>query len=69
MDPSMLMGFLVRDEEDWRSWKKLVSEAHGKPIIHIFDKQPANTGSPVERQSAVDEVETFDDDDDTEVGD
>ena len=47
-----------------------MSEVQGKAIIHVFDKQPAGVGQGVERDSALDEVETFDDDDDdvTEKG-
>ncbi|KAL9114150.1 MAG: hypothetical protein Q9227_001922 [Pyrenula ochraceoflavens] len=70
MDPSMLIGFLIRDEDDWSLWKKSISDVQGKPIIHVFDKEPASIAQGVERESALDEVETFDDEDDdaTETG-
>lgn len=71
MDPSMLIGFLIRDEDDWYSWKRNVLEVQGKPIIHVSDKEPSAAGEGVERQGAVDEVEVLDDEDDddkTEVG-
>lgn len=65
VDPSMLIAFLIRSEEDWSNWKRSVNEVQGKKIVHIADKDPSatyNTG--VEREGAIDEVETFDDDDD-----
>ena len=70
MDPSMLMGFLIRDENDWEDFKTRVSEVRGKKIVNIFKSEPPNPGQ-TERKEAVDEVETFDDEDDegTEKGD
>jgi cysteine protease ATG4 len=64
MDPSMLIGFLIRDEEDWKDWRRRVSDVPGKAVIHVGDKQPTPTDSSQERQSAIDEVETFDTEDD-----
>lgn len=59
----MLIAFLIRDEPDWRSWRRSVTEFHGKPIVHIADQEPVLHGQGVEREGAIDEVETFDDDD------
>ncbi|GAB7337384.1 hypothetical protein MBLNU457_g2731t1 [Dothideomycetes sp. NU457] len=78
MDPSMLLGFLIRDEDDWKSWRASVSEPgpigpegkRGKPIVHIHDHEPQYTSANVsgsaegERREAVDEVESCDEDDD-----
>lgn len=67
----MLMGFLIRDEDDWNAWKRNVLEVQGKPIIHVSDREPSAAGNGAERKGAVDEVETLDDEDDddhTEVG-
>jgi cysteine protease ATG4 len=64
MDPSMLIGFLIRDEADWKDWRTRISAVPGKAVIRVGDKQPAATGSSQERQSAIDEVETFDTEDD-----
>lgn len=74
MDPSMLMGFLIRDEQDWEDWKKRLSEVRGKKIVNVYPKEPPIPGQTTERKEAVDEVETFDDeedeaDDKTEKGD
>jgi cysteine protease ATG4 len=70
MDPSMLIGFLVRDEDDWHNWRQNVSSAQGKAIIHIADKDPVASRTSGERDAAIDEVESFDedeDDDDTTI--
>jgi cysteine protease ATG4 len=65
MDPSMLIGFLVRNEAEWHAWRQHVSETPGKAIIHVMDKEPPQAGgSSTERESAIDEVETFDTEDD-----
>lgn len=73
MDPSMLLGFLIRDEKDWADWKRRVAEVRGKTIVRVYDKAPPGDGQTKEREGAVDEVETFDDTEDeedrlTEVG-
>jgi cysteine protease ATG4 len=63
----MLIAFLIRDEEDWRNWREAVNYVQGKTIIHIADREPALHGMGVEREGAVDEVETFDDEDDDDT--
>lgn len=61
MDPSMLIGFLIRDEEDWRDWRRSVKHVQGKAIIHVSDHDPvAQMG---EHGGAIDQVETLSDDD------
>lgn len=68
MDPSMLLGFLVRSKEEFEEWRKAVSEMPGKAIIHIHETEPKYTTGN-ERAGAVDEVETLDetlDDEDDE---
>ncbi|KAJ5772039.1 Peptidase C54 [Penicillium odoratum] len=68
MDPSMLIGFLIKDEADWTDWKQRVKSSPGKPIIHILtgetqlDKEYQGPG----RKAAVDEVEALDDSDEME---
>ncbi|KAJ5219781.1 Peptidase C54 [Penicillium chermesinum] len=62
MDPSMLIGFLIRDETDWVDWKQRVRSSPGKPIIHILaGDAPVHQG--LGREGAVDEVEALDDSD------
>ncbi|KAE8548067.1 hypothetical protein EYB25_009860 [Talaromyces marneffei] len=69
MDPSMLVGFLIRDENDWIDWKRRIAssrEGNGKAIIHIIDTESVPTPT-MEREAALDEVEALDDDDDSEL--
>lgn len=63
MDPSMLLGFLVKDERDFQKWKDEICSAKYKTIIHVSDSQPTLPNVRyILRDSAVDEVEAFDDD-------
>jgi cysteine protease ATG4 len=64
MDPSMLIGFLIKDEADWEDWKQKIHEVKGKAIVHVYAKEPPVPGETKEREGAVDEVETFDDEED-----
>lgn len=64
MDPSMLIAFLFRNEEEWKSWRRSVSEAPGKAIFHVADSQTQGTGVGNEREAALDEVETLDEEQD-----
>ncbi|KAI4118711.1 MAG: hypothetical protein LQ345_001277 [Seirophora villosa] len=66
MDPSMLIGFLIRNKEDWGLWRRSVSEVQGKPVVHIADKEPVMDGQEAHRQSTVYDVETLDEDEDDE---
>lgn len=63
MDPSMLISFLIRDEADWRNWKKGVVSVQGKAIVHVAQSEPPPHPG-VEREEAIDEVESFDEHDD-----
>jgi cysteine protease ATG4 len=64
MDPSMLIGFLIRNEEDWRLWRKGITDVPGKAIVHVADKEPPLSGQGTERASAIDEVEVLDTEED-----
>ncbi|GAB7361285.1 hypothetical protein MBLNU230_g1345t1 [Neophaeotheca triangularis] len=58
LDPSMLLGFLVRSEEDLRSWRAVLEGLPGKAVVHFHEKEAGyEVGS--ERPGAVDEVETW----------
>ena len=57
----MLIGFLIRDENDWEDWKRRIREVKGKSIVQVYEREPPAPGTK-ERKEAVDEVETFDDD-------
>ncbi|KAI1370272.1 cysteine protease ATG4 [Hypoxylon crocopeplum] len=65
MDPSMLIGFLIRDEEDWRDWRRSVKHVQGKAIIHVSDHDP--TAHMNESGGPIDDVETLSDDDDEDT--
>jgi cysteine protease ATG4 len=67
MDPSMLIAFLIRDEKDWKDWRRAVQEVQGKAVIHVADTDPALHVMGVERDTAIDEVESFDDSDDDTI--
>lgn len=60
----MLIAFLIQSEDDWNNWKRAVNKAQGKRIVHIAERDPALYSLGVERDGAIDEVESFDDDDD-----
>lgn len=66
MDPSMLMSFLIKDEADWQDWKRRLNEVPGKKIVNVYAREPPVPGVTVEREEAVDEVQTFDDEEDAE---
>lgn len=61
MDPSMLLGFLIKDEDDWKDWKKRIELGQGKSILHILSEMQPDCGNG--RQGALDEVEALDDSD------
>ncbi|KKA29287.1 hypothetical protein TD95_002523 [Thielaviopsis punctulata] len=42
MDPSMLIGFLIRDENEWRDWRAGLKHVQGRPVISVFDTNPMN---------------------------
>ncbi|KAL8654698.1 MAG: hypothetical protein Q9210_001344 [Variospora velana] len=69
MDPSMLIGFLIRDRDDWDLWRRSVSQVQGKPVVHVADKEPVMDGQEARRQSTVYDVETLDDDEDDRCDD
>ena len=58
----MLIGFLIKDEDDWRDWKERVCRGTCKPIIHVFDRSPSLSARGPGREEALDEVEALDDD-------
>jgi cysteine protease ATG4 len=65
----MLIGFLIRDEDDWDMWKSAVKHVQGKAIINVSTRDPATGTTAGARAAAIDEVETLsDEDDDTILG-
>jgi cysteine protease ATG4 len=69
MDPSMLIGFLIRSEDDWTEWRRCVKHVQGKAIIHVADRDPRLLGADGldGRAGAIDEVEPLSDDDDDTI--
>lgn len=63
----MLIAFLIRDEDEWKDWRQAVQEVQGKAVIHVADKEPTLRGVGTEREGAIDEVETFDDEEDDDT--
>ncbi|THW92388.1 hypothetical protein D6D15_03189 [Aureobasidium pullulans] len=68
VDPSMLLGFLIRDESDWDAWKAAIQSPPPtgfKSIVHIYDTEPslggdASTEADFERAMA--DVQSCDED-------
>lgn len=60
MDPSMLLAFLVTSEAEYDAWKEGVQSVQGKCVVHVQEREPAPRGQ--EREGAVDEVESWDED-------
>lgn len=58
MDPSMLIAFLITSQQDYEDWKEGVRSVQGKSVVHVQDKEPAPRGQ--EREGAIDEVESWD---------
>jgi cysteine protease ATG4 len=63
----MLIAFLIQSEDEWKNWRRAVQEVQGKAVIHVADKDPALHGLGAERDGAIDEVESFDDEDDDDT--
>lgn len=59
----MLIAFLIKDLAEWRSWRRDICKTSGKPIVRISDQEPLSPGQANVREAAVDEVATFDDED------
>lgn len=58
MDPSMLIGFLIKDKEDWRKWRKNIGAVVGKPVVHIADAEPVSPDNK-EQLGTIYEVEAL----------
>lgn len=60
----MLIAFLIRDMDDWKTWREAITKIPGKPIIHIADKEPNMHIQGAEKENAIDDVEIFDENED-----
>ncbi|BFZ59040.1 Cysteine protease atg4 [Saitoella coloradoensis] len=39
VDPSMLVGYLIRDEPSWEAFKTSL-QGKGKKVVHVYDREP-----------------------------
>ncbi|KAJ5469438.1 cysteine protease atg4 [Penicillium diatomitis] len=62
MDPSMLIGFLIKDDADWVDWKNRLQSTPGNPIVQLTTEEPP-MHAVHGRMEALDEVEVLDDSD------
>lgn len=68
----MLLGFLIRNEQDWKTWRTAVTKkpdaqtdgGKSSSVIHVHDFEPTLSGGDGrgERAEAVDEVQSCDED-------
>lgn len=60
VDPSMLIGFLIRSEEEWLQWRRSIKHVQGKAVISVTDRTavPSVSSNP---GGLVDEVEALSD--------
>ena len=66
MDPSMLIGFLIRSEDEWVQWRRSIKHVQGKTVISVTDRAVSSIApSP---GGLVDEVEALSDDDEEDDG-
>ncbi|PMB70247.1 putative cysteine protease ATG4 [Beauveria bassiana] len=59
----MLIGFIIRSEEEWKEWRCGIKYVQGKAIIHVADCDPRLQNKPEGREGAIDEVQVLSDDD------
>ncbi len=70
MDPSMLIGFLIRDEDDWDLWKSSVKHVQGEGYNQRCTSRSCLWAWDPAGQEPSTSVETLSDDDsDTTAGD
>ena len=61
----MLIAFLIRDQADWEEWRRGISSVRGKAVIYIA-KSECVLHPAAEREEAIDEVESFDENEDND---
>jgi len=69
MDPSMLLGFLIRDEADWINWKAAIEATPPTRIVHVYKEEPSLSGDAIEAgfERAVLEVQSCDEDEEDDA--
>lgn len=63
MDPSMLIGFLIRSKKDWHEWRRSITEVKGKPVIHVSNREPLLESQGTDYRNAIDDIEILDNED------
>ena len=63
----MLIGFLIKDEDDWDMWKSAIKHVQGKSIITVSPHDPERGPGAGTRAEAIDEVETLSDEEEEET--
>lgn len=56
----MLLGFLIKDAEDWKRWRTMNKDIMGKPVVHVADNEPVPLDNDFDQRTTVDAVEAFD---------
>ncbi|KEQ69484.1 hypothetical protein M436DRAFT_13319, partial [Aureobasidium namibiae CBS 147.97] len=64
MDPSMLLGFLIRDEADYNDWKAAIEATPPTRIVHVYKEEPSLSGDATDAdfERAVLDVQSCDED-------
>jgi len=55
----MLIGFLMRNEDDWKDWKRRLGNIDGMAPVTLLGEKQDSAGISAERASAIDEVESI----------
>lgn len=69
MDPSMLLGFLIRDEADYNDWKAAIEATPPTRIVHVYKEEPSLSGDATDADydRAILEVQSCDEDEDDDA--
>lgn len=60
IDPSMLIGFLIKSEDEWVEWRRSIKHVQGKAVISVTDRAAVSSAGPGSG-GLVDEVEALSD--------
>ncbi|RCI11710.1 hypothetical protein L249_7437 [Ophiocordyceps polyrhachis-furcata BCC 54312] len=62
VDPSMLIGFLIRSHDDWQEWRRCTKHVQGKAVIHVADRALTTPAFGSQTRTAIDDVQALSDD-------
>ena len=60
IDPSMLLAYLIRSEQDWFEWREAMSTEKATSILRVTDLEPSFSGDFQDEVGGVDGVEALD---------